>query len=149
MTIPARNHPGHALLEVSALPPGEALDAWSAQLMADLNSLRTTGVLIHSGFIGSDLQDNGVESIIEMLALALASMVDSTLSDNNSNERSRPIDEVMSEQFEQIREYLQRDLVPRLLDHLETKYWLALTQLEQDRRVQEAEDEEWLRQNPR
>ena len=148
MTIPAENHPGHPLLELSTLPPDEALNAWSAQLMPDLDSHRTTGVLIHGGFIGSDLQDHGVEPIIETLALALASMIDSMLSDNNNKERSRPLDEVMPQQLEEVREHLQRDLVPRLIDHLETKYWSTLIHLEEDRRVQEAEDEEWLRQNP-
>lgn len=141
MTIPAENHPGHTLLALPNLPPSEALSAWNAQLMADLNSRRTSGVPIHGGFIGSDLQDHGVESILGMLTLALASLINSTLADNNGDERHQPIDELMAEQFAQTRVYLEHSVIPALVEQLQTTYQTTLIEWEEDRRQQEADEE--------
>ncbi len=137
MTIPAENHPGHALLALTALPPDEALNAWQAQLLADLNSRRTDGVLIHGGFIGSDLQDHGVEVVLDLLALALASATDRALFENNGDERTRPIGEVMNEQIDD----LQLWLIGNLESTLRSRYFPTLIKWEEERRRMDAEEE--------
>ena len=138
MTIPAESHPGHVLLTLPSLPPAEALNAWRAQLIADLNSRRTDGVLIHGGFIGSDLQDHGIESILEILSLAFASSIDWSFSDNNYDERTRPIGEVLAEQIEDIQSFLTGQLESRLRE----KYLPVLIEWEEARRRQEADEAE-------
>ena len=142
MIIPEENHPGHSLLFLSELPPDEALEAWQNQLMADLFSHRKDGVLIHGGFIGSDLQDHGVGTIVSLLALALASSIDSVLAENNGDERLQPIDEVMTEQIADTEAYLVRDVVTDIVEQIKTRYGPTLIAWEEDRRQQEADEEQ-------
>ena len=137
--IPAEGHPGHALLHLTGLPPDEAIGAMREQLLADFDSRRTDGVLISSGeaFIGADAYlDHGVESILNLLALALASSIDSGLAENNFGERTRPMQQIVDEAFWSPNLYLNG-----LVEHrIRERYLATLIGLEEERRRQEAEE---------
>lgn len=136
MSNPTDEHPGHALLEILELPPEEAIQRWRDQVLADLNSRQATGVLIKGGFIGSDLQDQGIDAILDLLTLAIASVTDTILADNNGNERSRPIDQILEEQIEDTRRFLDGQVELRLRE----RYLPTLMTLEIERR--KVDDEE-------
>ena len=138
-TIPANSHPGHALLHLTSLPTGEAIGALRKQLRADFDSGRTDGVLVSSSeaFIGADAYlDHGAEAILNLLALA--SSIDSGFAENNSDERTRPIPEIVDDALRDLNLYLNG-----LVEHtIRERYLETLIAMEEERRREEAEDTE-------
>ena len=108
-------------------------------MLSDFNSRRTSGVLISSSkaFIGADAYlDHGVESILNLPALALASSIDSGFAENNFDERTRPIPIIVDEAFSNCDLY-----VNGLVEHrIRERYLATITGLEEERRREEAEE---------
>ena len=120
------------VLDIARLPPLAALDALQEQLWADLESGASQGVLIssHDVPIVSGFADHGIETVMNLLVLCLASATNEIWTDSQYGEREIPFDDLTEETFDDLRRYLDGEVEHRLRE----RYLPTLLALEQDRR---------------
>lgn len=126
------------ILDFACLPPHAALDALREQLRADTESQATSGVLISWRDVSmvAAFADHGIETVMDLLILCIASATDAEWADNNGDEREVAFDDLTGQMFDDLRLYLDGEIERRLRQ----RYVPTLLALEQERRDAEAAD---------
>lgn len=128
------------VLDIARLPPFAALDALQEQLWADLESGASRGVLIssHDVAIVSGFADHGIDTVVDLLVLCLASATNEIWTDSQYGEREMPFEELTQITFDSLRLFLDHQIEPRLRE----RYLPTLLVLERERRGTDVADVE-------